>query len=272
MNYIQIIPCMLSLMNLSFTDAATDIITWQYDFKYVVQNNPRIEESLTSLGKEVFTFTNQVNDKISWDFAGVTHNLIEVFSQDAWLACDFVSDGTVIIAQNNVGQTKEFNEVGMRYFMCTVVGQGSHCQDFDQKLVVRTVAPSTDSPTDSPTDSLFPTDSPSVADCSSLDKKTCKRNNKKGGRCEYVSVKFCKLKKKKGKKYKKACKKFNDYNSLIDFDKRGCRNEKVNNVGKICEPKKKKTVVLIRELPRQQDISNSWFHKIELVKVLFNFG
>merc|ERR1712161_26440 len=242
---------------------------WQYNCKYVDQNNPRIEES-GAPGKEVFTFTNQVNDKISWDFAGV-HNLIEVFSQDAWLACD-ESDGTVIIAQNNMGQTKEFNEVGMRYFMCTVVGQGSHCQDFDQKLVVRTVAPSTDSPTDSPTDSLFPTDSPSVADCSSLDKKTCKRNNKKGGRCEYVSVKFCKLKKKRGKKYKKACKKFNVYNSLIDFDKRGCRNEKVDNVGKICEPKKKKTVVLIRELPRQQDISNSWFHKIELVKVLFNFG
>merc|ERR1712161_14610 len=110
---------------------------------------------------------------------------------------------------------KEFNEVGTRYFMCTI-----HCQDFDQKLVVRTVAPSTDSPTDSPTDSLFPTDSPSVADCSSLDKKTCKRN--------------------KGKKYKKACKKFNDYNSLIDFDKKGCRNERAKNVGKIWEPKKKK--------------------------------
>merc|ERR1712161_147627 len=162
-----------------------------------------------------------------------------------------------IIATNSVGQTKEFNEVGTRYFMCEV-NQGFHCKYGLQKLVVETVAPSTDSP--------------SVADCSSLDKKTCKRNNKKGGRCEYVSVKFCKLKKKKGKKYKKACKKFNDYNSLIDFDKRGCRNERVDNVGKICEPKKKKTVVLIRELPRQQDISNSWFHKIELVKVLFNFG
>jgi len=269
MKYIQIIPCMLSLMNLSFTDAATDIITWDFDFKKVVKNNPRIAESWTLLGEEVFTFTNQVNDEISWDFAG-THNLFEVFSQNAWFDCDG-SDGTEIIATNNVGQTKEFNEVGTRYFMCEV-NQGFHCKYGLQKLVVETVAPSTDSPTDSPTDSLFPTDSPSVADCSSLDKKTCKRNNKKGGRCEYVSVKFCKLKKKKGKKYKKACKKFNDYNSLIDFDKRGCRNEKVNNVGKICEPKKKKTVVLIRELPRQQDISNSWFHKIELVKVLFNFG
>merc|ERR1712160_132890 len=114
--------------------------------------------------------------------------------------------------------------------MCTVGGRGSHCQDFDQKLVVRTVAPSTDSPTDSPTDSLFPTDSPSVADCSSLDKKTCKRNNKKGGRCEYVSVKFCKFKKKKGKKY-------NGDDKLL-IDKEGCRNEKVEDVGKICKPKK----------------------------------
>jgi len=240
MKYSQIIPCILSLMNLSFTDAETYTIPWVYDFKnLVVLTDTRIVESVTS-GGEVFTFSNQVNDEISWDFGG-GHNLIEVFTQKAWLECDPGNDGEFIPYKTMV-----FNEGGTRYFMCTANGRGgNHCQGGGQKLVVTTAATSTDSPTDPPNSVAtvvpstdFPTDSPNSVDCSSLEKKPCKKNKKKGGKCEYVEVKSCKYKNKELKEYKKKCKKFNnDDKSVKDEDK--CLNKEKKGE-KICRLKKDK--------------------------------
>merc|ERR1712161_6190 len=229
MKYSQIIPCILSLMNLSFTDAETYTIPWVYDFKnLVVLTDTRIVESVTS-GGEVFTFSNQVNDEISWDFGG-GHNLIEVFTQKAWLECDPGNDGEFIAYKTMV-----FTEGGTRYFMCTANGRGgNHCQGGGQKLVVTTAATSTDSPTDPP----------NSVDCSSLEKKPCKKNKRKGGKCEYVEVKSCKYKNKELKEYKKKCKKFNnDDKSVKDEDK--CLNKKKNGV-KICRLKKDKKLKFCR--------------------------
>jgi len=236
-------------MNLSFTDAETYNIPWVFDFKnLVVLIDPFVVESGTP-GAEVFTFSNQVNDVISWDFDGA-HNLYEVSSLDTWLACDGseANGGKFIAGGNDITKTMVFNEGGTRYFMCTVGGGwGTHCGDGGQKLVVTTtVSPSTDSPTDPPnsvvtvapsTDS--PTDPPDSVDCSSLEKKPCKKNKKKGGKCEYVEVKSCKYKNKEVKEYKKKCKKLNnDDKSVKDEDK--CLNKKQKNVGKICRLKKDK--------------------------------
>jgi len=106
----------------------------------------------------------------------------------------------------------------------------------------------TDAPsTDSPTDPLSPTDSPNFADCSSLEKKTCKKNKKKEGRCEYVYVKSCKFKSKDLKQYKKKCKKLNNDDKSV-MDKDACLKKEEKNVGKICKLKKLKKLGYCRAI------------------------
>merc|ERR1719157_343718 len=253
----KMISFVLSLMSLvAFTNSEEYQVSWQYDFLSVIAENSRIVPD-----GAVYTFTNEVNDAITWNFVNY-HNLVEVNTLEEWLDCD-ASSG-ITRASGTKAVTTVFTKVNKRYFICTVGGPGnSHCDTGQQKLVVNTVVSPIDPETLVPTprfivdpETISPTPRfPIVNKCNSLTKKACKKNAKNSGECSYVDVYSCSPKGRKNKSNKKKCKKFNNGDKSLkkkdeceDKEKKGekiCKVKKVSSLGYCVIPEKEYYVIFL---------------------------